>query len=226
VRLADGSAVEAPIVVNVAGPHSTRVNRLAGVEEGMRIKIRPLKHEVCHLPAPAGVDFETHGTYISDGDVGGWARPDTGNQLLVGSEDPDCDELDWVDDPDDWDRSFSEQWFTQAMRMAQRLPDLPVPMRPRGVVDLYDVTDDWLPVYDCSDLPGFYMAVGTSGNQYKNAPVVGKLMAELISAVEAGHDHDREPLSYRLERTRHDLDLGRFSRLREIDPESSFSVIG
>ena len=99
-------------------------------------------------------------------------------------------------------------------------------MRPAGVVDLYDVTDDWIPVYDRSDLTGFYMAVGTSGNQYKNAPVVGKLMAELISAVEAGHDHDRDPLSFHLKYTRHDLDLGLFSRLRETNRESSFSVIG
>ncbi len=121
---------------------------------------------------------------------------------------------------------FSEQWFTQVMRMAQRMPDLPVPMRPKGMVGLYDVTDDWIPVYDRSDLPGFYMAVGTSGNQYKNAPVAGKLMAELISAVEAGHDHDRDPVRFRLKYTRHDLDLGFFSRLREINPESSFSVIG
>jgi sarcosine oxidase subunit beta len=226
VRLAGGRTIEAPIVVNVAGPHSTKVNRLAGVEEAMRIRIRPLKHEVCHVPAPVGVDFDAVGMYISDGDVGGWARPEVGNHLLVGSEDPPCDDLDWVEDPDDYDRSFSEQWFTQVLRLAQRMPELPVPLRPKGVVDLYDVSDDWIPVYDRSDLPGFYMAVGTSGNQYKNAPVVGKLMSELISAVEGGHDHDRDPVSLCLKYTRYDLDLGSFSRLREVNPESSFSVIG
>jgi len=36
------------------------------------------------------------------------------------------------------------------------------------------------------------MAVGTSGNQFKNAPVVGHLMAELIDRVEHGHDHDHD----------------------------------
>jgi sarcosine oxidase subunit beta len=54
--------------------------------------------------------------------------------------------------------------------------------------------DDWIPIYDKSDLPGFYMAVGTSGNQYKNAPVVTGMMADLIDKVEAGHDHDNNPL--------------------------------
>ena len=28
-----------------------------------------------------------------------------------------------------------------------------------------DVSDDWIPIYDQSSLPGYYMAIGTSGNQ-------------------------------------------------------------
>ena len=226
VRLADGTTLEAPVVVNVAGPHSTKVNRMAGVEAGMKIKTRPLKHEVCHVPAPAGSDFDAVGPIISDGDTGGYVRPEVGGHVLLGSEDPACDEPRWVDDPDDYNNAFSEHWFTQVLRVAQRIPDLPVPIRPKGVVDLYDVTDDWIPIYDRSDLPGFYMAVGTSGNQYKNGPVVGKLMAELISEVQAGRDHDRDPVSFHLKYTRRELDLSFFSRLREVNPESSFSVIG
>lgn len=226
VTLADGTALEAPIVVNVAGPHSSRINRMAGVEEGMRIKIRPLKHEVCHVPAPGEVDYDAVGTILSDGDVGGYSRPESGGYLLVGSEDPECDPHVWVDDPDDYDTAFTEQWFTQVQRAAQRMPDLPIPMRAKGVVGLYDATDDWLPIYDRSDLDGFYMAVGTSGNQFKNAPVAGQLMAELIARVEEGHDHDGEPLRLPLKYTRHELDLGTFSRRRQINTDSSFSVIG
>ena len=94
------------------------------------------------------------------------------------------------------------------------------------MVDLYDVTDDWIPIYDTSDLPGFYMAVGTSGNQFKNAPVAGAMMAELISACEQGRDHDRDPLPFRLPRTGRTLNLGFFSRRRRVNPESSFSVLG
>jgi hypothetical protein len=51
----------------------------------------------------------------------------------------------------------------------------------------------WIPIYDKSDLPGFYMAVGSSGNQYKNAPVVGNMMAGLIDFCEKGRDHDKDP---------------------------------
>jgi sarcosine oxidase subunit beta len=112
------------------------------------------------------------------------------------------------------------------MRHAQRIRNLPVPNRPKGIVDLYDKTDDWLPVYDKSDLPGYYMAVGTSGNQYKNAPVVGALMADLIDRCEAGHDHDGDPAQFRMKYTGLMLNIGAYSRLREINPDSSFSVIG
>ncbi len=226
VTLKDGTQIDAPIVVNVSGPHSFIVNRMAGVEEGMNIKTKALRQEVAHVPAPPGLDYEVLGTIISDGDIGCYSRPEVGNHVLVGSEDPDCDILEWVDDPDNYNTNFTDQWNTQAMREAQRLKNLPIPNKTQGVVDLYDCTDDWLPIYDKSDLPGFYMAVGTSGNQYKNAPVVGAMMAHLIEKVEAGHDHDKDPVKYPMKYTRRACDIGFFSRLRQINPDSSFSVIG
>jgi sarcosine oxidase subunit beta len=70
------------------------------------------------------------------------------------------------------------------------------------------------------------MAVGTSGNQFKNAPLVGVLMAELILACEAGHDHDQAPLRLKGRHTGLELDLGFFSRLRSVNRDSSFSVLG
>ena len=93
-------------------------------------------------------------------------------------------------------------------------------------MDLYDVSDDWIPIYDKSDLPGFYMAVGTSGNQFKNAPVAGRAMAELVDKVEAGRDHDADPVSVPLPCTRRECDLGFFSRRRRPNRASSMSVIG
>ena len=35
--------------------------------------------------------------------------------------------------------------------------------------------------------------IGSSGNQFKNAPIAGHCMAELIDACEKGHDHDQDP---------------------------------
>jgi sarcosine oxidase subunit beta len=88
------------------------------------------------------------------------------------------------------------------------------------------VSDDWIPIYDKSDLPGFYMAVGTSGNQYKNGPVVGQMMAELIESCENGHDHDSNPVTVQGKYTGATFDLGFYSRLREVNTDSSFSVLG
>ncbi len=51
-------------------------------------------------------------------------------------------------------------------------------------------------------------------------------MAALIEEVEGGHDHDRDPVSVTMRYTGRSCDVGFFSRLREINPESSFSVIG
>jgi len=225
VNLKDGTRIDAPIVVNVAGPHSYLINRMAGVEEGMNIKTRALRQEVCHVPPPDDMDYQNEGVMISDGDIGCYSRPETGNHILVGSEDPECDEREWVD-PDNYDRNFSKQWTAQVLREAQRIKGLRVPNQMQGVVDLYDVSDDWIPIYDKSDLPGFYMAVGTSGNQYKNAPVAGAMMAELIDKVEAGHDHDGSPVQFFMKYTGRMFNMGFYSRLREINPDSSFSVVG
>ena len=226
VELRDQGLVTAPVVLNAAGPHSYIINAMAGVLEGMNIHTKPLKQEVCHVPAPVGVDWERDGFLLSDGDIGCYSRPEVGNHILIGSEDPPCDQLDWVDDPDTYNKNFSSQWETQVLREAQRFRGLPVPSQPQGIVDLYDVTDDWLPIYDKSDLPGYYMAVGTSGNQYKNAPVVGKMMAELIHACEKGQDHDSEPYQFFMAYTKRTCDVGFYSRRRQINPDSSFSVIG
>jgi sarcosine oxidase subunit beta len=52
------------------------------------------------------------------------------------------------------------------------------------------------------------------------------MMAELIIACQNGRDHDRDPLPFRLEHLGRTIDLGFYSRRREINPESSFSVLG
>ena len=91
----------------------------------MKVKTRPLRHEVHHVPAPPGFDFEVDGLHTSDGDVGIYFRPDTGNHILVSGEDPECDPRVWVDSPDDYDRRVTEaQWEAQVYRLARRIPTL------------------------------------------------------------------------------------------------------
>jgi sarcosine oxidase subunit beta len=88
VTLKNGQQVDAPVVVNIAGPHSFVINRMAGVEEGMNIKTRALRHEVHHVPAPPNFNYEEKGHPVSDGDAGTYFRPEVGNKIAVGTEDP------------------------------------------------------------------------------------------------------------------------------------------
>ena len=52
------------------------------------------------------------------------------------------------------------------------------------------------------------------------------LLAELIDACEKGRDHDADPLQFYMKYMRRHLNVGFFSRNREINTDSSFSVIG
>ena len=226
VRLAGGEEIHTPVVINVAGPASARINAMAGVLDDMTIATRALRQEVVHVPSPPGFDFEADGMIVSDSDIACYCRPEQGNHILIGSEDPPCDDHVWVEDDTAYDREFSEQWRVQALRYGQRVPSLGIPSRMRGVVDLYDASTDWIPIYDKSALPGFYMACGTSGNQYKNAPIAGKMMAALVAYCEAGNDHDTAPMPFRLPYLDREIDAGFYSRKRPINDESSFSVLG
>ncbi len=227
ITLANGDQIDAPIVINAAGPHSFVINRMAGVEDGMKIKTNALRREVHHVASPKGFNFNKDGFIFSDADNGIYFRPETGNNILVGSADPECDPKEWVANPDEYHPHLTDQvWKTQVYRLARRIPTLEVPEKPSGIVSMYDVSTDWIPIYDQSDLPGFYLAIGTSGNQFKNAAGVGHLMAELVDAVEKGQNHDADPVQVKMPYTDVMLNAGFYSRLREVNEGSSFTVFG
>ena len=220
-----GDLFSAPIIINASGPHSFKINEMAEATKDMTISTKALRVEVAHVPSPRNFNFEENGYICSDDDIGGYWRPEVGNKILVGSHDPECDEIEWVD-PDNYNTEPTNQVRVQAMRAAQRFPTLEIPNNVQGIADLYDVSDDWIPIYDKSSIEGFYMAIGSSGNQFKNAPVAGKMMAELIEYVSKGNNHDEKPLIFKLPNLDYNLDLSFFSRKRKINKESSFSVVG
>ena len=216
----------APVVVNAAGPWSARLNAMAGVGSDFTMSLRPLRQEVHSVPAPPGSTSSRAPSSPTPTSASTCART-PGGTLIVGGMEPECDPLTWLDDPDEVDGHVTaEVWEAQTLRAARRLPELPVPPRPRGIVGVYDVTDDWIPIYDRTELPGFYVAIGTSGNQFKNAPLVGELMARLIDAVESGHDHDADPVEVIGRWSGLAIDLGHYSRLRAAHADSSHTVMG
>jgi len=227
VKLDDGSEIHAPVVVNVGGPFSAGINDMAGLSGRDAIVTRPMRHEVHVAPAPEGVDFDTDGVLINDQEQGFYCRPETGNQIFIGSTDPECDGEDWVDDLSTLNREITEpRWNLQMMRLAKRLPEFGVPHQRKGLAEAYDVSSDWGPIYDRTDLDGFFAARGTSGNQFKNACVGSHMMAELVTAVSNGHDHDADPLVVTGRYTGAQLNMGAFSRNREINADSTGSVLG
>ena len=226
VRLDDGAHLPAAVVVNAAGPHSRQVNALAGLAKAPGIHTRALRQEVHSLPAPVDFTDPHQSVAVSDSDLGTYFRPHLGETLIVGGVEPECDPLVWIEDADDYVTApTTVAWEAQTTRLAKRVPSLAVPVRPSGVAGLYDVADDWMPVYDRTDLPGFYTAIGTSGHQFKNAPMIGPLMADLISACQGGHDHDSSPIQVTGPVTGNAINLGHFSRRRS-QHSTTNSVLG
>ena len=214
VRLDDGTTLSAPIVVNVAGPWSAALNRLAGVGADWTVSLRPLRQEVHQVPfAPT----DTEVPVVADLDVGTYFRSTPGGALLLGGTEPECDPLEWLDDPDAANPHPTSEGFSRHVtRVARRLPGLGVPPRPLGIAGVYDVTEDWAPVYDRTERDGFFVAVGTSGNQFKNAPVVGLFLAALLrgeTTVTGAH-------------TGLTIDLRAYRRDRPRNPDSTGTVMG
>ena len=206
--------ITADVVVNVAGPWSTLINQMAGAGRDFTVELKPLRAEVHQISTPKDI---LPGPIMGDLDLGTYVRSGPGGITLVGGTEPECDVLEWVE-PDKVDEvnmtRTVEVFESQTYRFARRFPAAQIPSTPVGVVGVYDVSSDWTPIYDKTDVPGFYVAIGTSGNQFKNAPGAGLVMAHLINQVENGADHDKHPVVYSCQKTNKEINLGTFSRKR------------
>lgn len=225
VQKSGAETIPCDVVVNVAGPWSTLINRMAGAGGDFTVEIKPMRQEVHQIAAPKDL---LPGPIMGDLDLGTYVRSGPGGITLVGGTEPECDPWHWVE-PEKVDQvnmtRTVEVFESQTYRFARRFPAAQIPSTPVGVVGVYDVSSDWTPVYDKTDVPGFYVAIGTSGNQFKNAPGVGFIMAHLIEEVESGRNHDLEPVIYKCEKTEHEINLGTFSRKRDRNATSG-TVMG
>ena len=137
--------------------------------------------------------------------------------MLLGGTEPECDDLQWLAAADDCSPyATSAMWEAQTTRVARRLPGVVVPGRPSGIAGVYDVTEDWTPIYDRTEREGYFVAIGTSGNQFKNAPLVGAFLAALV----------RGESTYTGVHTGLTIDLTAFSRLRPRNAASTGTVMG
>ena len=224
VELDGSEKILADIVINAGGPWSNRINQLAGVGQDFTISVKPMRQEVHQINTPMNL---LPGPIVGDLDLGTYMRSTPTGSTLIGGTEPECDRLDWVDDVEAVNLNRTKELFeAQVTRAARRFPALKIPNSPSGIAGIYDVAADWTPIYDRTELDGFFVAIGTSGNQFKNAPMVGKLMAALIDEVRAGRDHDVEPVKVRAERTGNEINLGAFSRKRLFNADNTGTVMG
>jgi sarcosine oxidase subunit beta len=222
----DRGALECDFLVNASGPHSGIVNRMAGVT--LPLETRALRREVHSLSNPLVDEPQTPLPVVGDLDAGIYFRPEGvgGHDIVVGSTDPECDPKEFMDDPDDVDGTITDAYRErQCLRLMQRFPAVRLGP-PRGVASCYDVTvRDWYPIVDRTDLPGFFVCIGTSGSSFKTAPVLGRLTAELVQSAEEGRDTDRDPLQFDLPRAGMSVDTAFLSRRRG-EMRTSGTVIG
>jgi sarcosine oxidase subunit beta len=160
-------SVSAPIVVNAAGPWAAPLAATAGVE----LLLEPIPRQVVvtgpfpHVPARR--------TLVIDADTTFYFHRE-GQGVLMGmggrNEKPSYDIT--------VDESFiADELLPTAISVFPPLEQADLRHRWAG---LYEMTPDRHPIIGEAPVSGLYLANGFSGHGFQHAPIVGKLLAELI----------------------------------------------
>ena len=166
VRTADG-VIEAPAVVNAAGPWAGAIAASAGVD----LPLEPIPRMVVTTGPFDGVP--TRRTLVIDAATsyyfhreGDGVLTGMGGKHEIASFDLSVDH-----------RFIEEELLPMAVRVFP-------PIERAGVANmwagLYEMTPDRHPIIGESPVPGLFLANGFSGHGFQHAPIVGKLLAELI----------------------------------------------
>lgn len=169
--LTNDGLIEAPIVVVAAGPWSCYLLKSVGIEIGLQA----VRHQVIMIRRPTDLvpDHPIIGDVVHDLS----ARPDAGHLTLVGVGEEDHA------NPNTYDQGVDmpvvEKTFAS---LVQRIPGMSQALFRGGWSGLFTTTPDWHPVLDqVDDIDGLYCAVGFSGHGFKLSPMIGQVMAELIT---------------------------------------------
>jgi sarcosine oxidase subunit beta len=165
--------VSAPVVVNAAGPWAGPLAATAGVH----LPVDPIPRQVIVTgPFPGAPGRKT--LVIDAGTTFYFHREGPGVLMGMGGvdEQPSFDTR--VDD-----RFIADEVIPTAVRLFPPLEDADVRFTWAG---LYEMTPDRLPVIgNAPGVAGLYLANGFSGHGFQHAPIVGKLLAEMIVDGEA-----------------------------------------
>ena len=165
--------VEAPVVVNAAGPWGRKV----GLWAGRNYSVRWSKEGDLVLRLPS--DFGRF-PIVSDPGCRIYFRPHGDNCLLAGRDYPkEIEPLD-IDDYD------SELDLDTRRRIEQglyrRIPALRYAEFDHGWSSIYTISDDWHPLAGPEPgIEGYYACFAGSGHGFKLAPPIGESLADLIA---------------------------------------------
>jgi sarcosine oxidase subunit beta len=163
-----GGRVSAPVVVNAAGPWAGPLAATAGVD----LPVDPIPRQVVVTgPFPGAPGRRT--LVIDAGTTFYFHREGPGVLMGMGGKDerPSFDTR--VDD-----RFIEEEVLPMAVEVFPPLEEADLRYRWCG---LYEMSPDRHPVIGAAPgVEGFYLANGFSGHGFQHAPIVGKLLAELI----------------------------------------------
>ncbi len=194
VTLSDGSRVLADTVILAAGPHTATLLEPIGASDDFGVALLRVRTEEVHVMAPPGFDMTTQGVHLVDSDLNTNFRPEGADGFHGGSNQGLPEEQVLLEDPDDFQPTVSsEGWERLTLRLARRIPELGIPRAKSGIVGIIDATEDWVPVYDRTRYDGLFVAAGTSGSQFKVAPLVGGIMRHIVETTLDGGDHTSVP---------------------------------
>lgn len=180
VDLADGTVIDAPVVVNSTGPWASQLAATAGFDYSPWT-IRPIRAQVIYrewprdeVPGPIPV--------VADGSGGIYFRPEAGGeQILVGSIREE-DEQEIVTDPDVFNANIDAAFRDVKIHaLHHRIPSLPYRGGITGLAGLYTMNvEDVHAVVGPTDLEGFIVVNGFSGHGFKESPAIGSMVARYL----------------------------------------------
>ncbi len=167
--------LEAPVVVNCAGPWGAQVAEWAGVQ----VPIDPCRVQVAFFRRPAGQEADH--PMVADFAHASYWRPETGGLTLVGLIDPS--EQENVVDPDNYNENGDLDFVADVGdRLVRRYPAMEQSASTTSYAGLYAITPDWHPVID-ELIPGsgLFICAGFSGHGFKLGPAVGSMVADMVT---------------------------------------------
>lgn len=161
--------MEAPIIVDAAGPYAAQIGKIVGLDIPIRTSRR-------HIFVTAPLDeIPRDSPMVIDFHSGFWFRRE-GSGLIFGMRNPG--------EPEGFDTSVDWGWLPALGEVAcQRLPILSSIGIMRAQAGLHaDTPDHCAIIGKVPEVDGLILACGFSGHGFMHSPAVGRLISQLITS--------------------------------------------